>query len=199
MPVLDQVQSAQLAERAGTHGEVLFWVTARNRVTGQPEQIGFWTGDDHQEFLVGGEVRTYFGAGSFIDLPPIQSGAGFQVRQHRIKLAPFTDEVRQLVRGYEPRMARVEIHVQPFDIYTGNPLGTPKRMVKGYISEAPEEIGVKGGESHQEIVIVSSARDLTQTLPLMRSGEELKKRNPADKFRDYADVTAEWSVPWGQQ
>lgn len=199
MPDLDLVQKNQLAERTGTDGHVLLWVTARNRQTGQPEHIGFWTGDDHQEFLVANEVRTYFGAGNFIDLPPIQSGAGFQVRQHRIKLAPFTNETRQLMRGYEPRLARVEIHVQPFDIYTGNPLGTPKRMFKGYISEAPEELGPKGGQSYQEIVVVSSARDLTRSLPLMRSGEELKKRNGQDKFRDYSDVAAEWSVPWGQQ
>jgi len=199
MPDFDAVQLNQFSERRGTHGEILLWVTARNRQTGAFESIGFWTGDDHDQFLIGQEVRTYFGAGSFIDIPPIRAGVGFQVRQHRIKLAPFADEVQQLMRIYEPRLAKVEIHSQPFDIDTGNPLGTPKRMLKGYITKAPEDLGAIGNDSTQEIVVVTSARDLTTSLPLMRSNEELQKRNPNDLFRQYSDVAGDWTVPWGQK
>lgn len=199
MPDFDPIQLNQFGERRGTHGEILLWITARNRQTGAYESIGIWSGDDHDQFLIGQEVRTYFGAGSFIDIPPIRAGIGFQVRQTRIKLAPFADEVQQLMRIYEPRLAKVEVHSQPFDIDTGNPLGNPKRMLKGYITKAPEDLGAIGSDSTQEIVVVTSARDLTTTLPLMRSNEELQKRNPDDLFREYSDVAGDWTVPWGQR
>ncbi|UWQ92979.1 hypothetical protein K3727_09440 [Rhodobacteraceae bacterium M382] len=198
MPVLSPEQLSQFLERRGTMGHALLWVTARNRQTNLPESIGFWTGDDHQEFLIGGEIRTYFGSGSFIDVPLISAGVGFTIRQHRFKLAPFADEVRQLIRGYEPRRAKVELHAQPFDINSGNLLGAPIRMLKGYLDTAPEDLGPKNSDSVQEVVVVSSARDLTTALPLMRSNEELQKRAPNDRFREYSDIAGEVSIPWGQ-
>jgi len=84
------------------------------------------------------------------------------------------------------------------DIDTGRPLGSPKRFIKGYLTEMPEDLGRKGGQSAVELVVVSNARDLTRALPLTRSNEELKKRNPADRFREHSDVAGEWTVPWGQ-
>ena len=104
MPILELSQHNQLLERRGTWSDVLFWVSARNRDTGVSETIGFWTGDDHQQISVGGEQRTYFGAGNFLDVPSIRAGTGLRVRQHRLALAPFTDEARALA-AYAVRCA----------------------------------------------------------------------------------------------
>ena len=67
----DAVTQGQLEERRGTDARVLLWIEAKNRETGLSEVIGFWSGDDHQDFLIDGEIRTYFGAGQVIDVPPI--------------------------------------------------------------------------------------------------------------------------------
>ncbi|MDK3072774.1 hypothetical protein QO034_06600 [Sedimentitalea sp. JM2-8] len=198
MPDLDTAQSAQLQERRGTNAHVLIWITAKDRTTGLPETIGFWTGDDHQEFVIGGETRLYFGAGEVIDVPPVKAGTGLAVLQHRITLGALTDEARQLIRGYDARQAGVEVHCQPMDIDTGQPLGAPIRMIKGTLNKAPETIGPKGGTSNLVLTVVTTARKLTFGLPLLRSDAELRRRNPNDRGREYADVAGDWVVPWGE-
>lgn len=187
----------QLEERRGTDAHVLLWFQARNRSTGAPETLGFWSGDDHREFLVDGEIRTYFGAGSVIDVPPIIAAPGFGVREYRVKLPPMLDEVKQLLQQYEPRHAEVHIHSAAFDIDTGNLMPPVNRRFKGYLNKAPEELGPKGKPSHTQLVLVSPARKLTQGLPLKRSNAELQRRNPNDLGREYSDVAGEWPVPWG--
>ncbi|UWQ73341.1 hypothetical protein [Leisingera sp. M658] len=187
----------QLAERRGTDARVLLWFQARNRTTGAPETLGFWTGDDHQEFLIDGEIRTYYGAGAVIDVPPIIAAPGFQVRQYRVKLPPMLDEVKQLLQQYDPRHAEVQIHSAVFDLDTGNLMPPVKRMFKGVLNEAPEELGGKGRPSFTQLVLVSPARKLTQGLPLKRSNAELQRRNADDRGREYSDVAGEWPVPWG--
>jgi hypothetical protein len=197
MPTIAPAVQQQLEERRGTDAHVLLWIEAKNRDTGAPETIGFWTGDDHQEFLINGEIRTYFGAGDVIDTPPIIASKGFQVRNYRVSLPPLVDEVKTLIRQFEPRLAQVEIHSCPLDIDSGNALAAPLRMFKGILNEAPEELGPKGGPSRTELVLVTSARTLTLALPLKRSNAELQRRSPSDLGREYSDIAGEWVVPWG--
>ncbi len=193
----DAVTQAQLEERRGTDARILLWVRAKNRETGGMEVIGFWSGDDHQEFLIDGEVRTYFGAGNVISVAPLIVSPGFSVRNLRVKLPPFTDEVKTLLQTYEPRLAEVELHSCPLDIDTGAPLGQPLRRFKGFLNQAPEERQGKRGSAYTELVMVSSARVLTFTLPLKRSNAELQRRNANDRGREYIDTTAQWAVTWG--
>lgn len=197
MPILDQIQIDQLAERRGTNSHVLLWVIARNRTTGADEPIGFWTGDDHRDFVIGGQTRTYFGAGDVIDTAPVVAGIGMSVRHYRITLTAATDEVRTLLRDYDPRRGPAEVHVCPMDIDTGAPLGTPKRMIKGKVNKLAEDIGAKGKSNRLEMTITSNAQALTRALPLLRSNEELQRRNPADLGREYSNVAGEWVTQWG--
>lgn len=197
MPSIDPSLQQQLEERRGTDAHVLLWIEAKNRDTGAPETIGFWTGDDHQEFLINGEIRTYFGAGDVIDTPAIIASKGFQVRYYRVTLPPLVDEVKMLMRQFEPRLAPVELHSCALDIDSGTLLAEPVRMFKGFLNEAPEELGKKGGQSRTELVLVTSSRNLTLALPLKRSSSELQRRNPSDLGREYSDVAGDWVVPWG--
>lgn len=197
MPDLDPVQQDQLNERSGTNAHVLLWIEARNRTTGLPETMGLWTGDDHQDFLIDGAPRTYLGAGNVIQVAPIRTTIGLRVRTHRITLPPVTDEVRLLLRGYEPRQAKVEVHVCRLNIYSGAPLGTPKRMIKGTLNKAPERLGKKNDPGKLELEIASNAQRLTIGVPLMRSDEELRRRAANDRGREYVDVIGDWVIPWG--
>jgi hypothetical protein len=197
MPILDQSQIDQFAERRGTNSHVLLWIVARDRTTGADQPIGFWTGDDHRTFQIGGETRTYYGAGDVIDVAPVVAGLGLKVRHFRVTLTAATDEVRTLLRDYDPRRAPVEVHVAPMDIDTGAPLGAPKRMIKGMVNKLPEEIGAKGARNKLEMTITSNALALTRALPLLRSNEELQRRAATDLGREYADVAGEWATQWG--
>lgn len=176
---------------------VLFWVRALNRSTGEVETLGIWNGDDHREFTIAGETRTYYGAGSLLSVDPITSQTGLKVRTHRIKLSPLAPEVQQLIRGYEPRFAPVELHRAVFDPDTHALIDEPHRRVKGYIDKVTLKTGPKAESVTCEIEIASAARALTIPLSRKRSHETLQARSPGDGFRRYASVAGVITVPWG--
>ena len=192
----DETAQAQLEERRGTNAHVLIWLRARNRDTGAEEGIGFWTGDDHQVFTIQGVDRTYFGAGAVIEVDPIKAGVNEEVIYHSVTLPPLLPEIRQALRFYDPRLARVEIHVAPLDIDTDQPFD-PVRMVKGKLNEAPEDFGPE--EALVRLRIASAARFGTMPLPLYRSDAQMRRRSETDAFRDYVDPAGAWIVPWGDK
>lgn len=197
MPEFDSTIEEQLAERQATSAEVMIWITARNRETDAPESIGFWTGDDHRDFVIGGDTRTYLGAGSVIETGPLRATIGLDVMYFRVTMPPFLDEVRQALKVYDPRHAPVEVHSVVLHPETGRPLGPPKRRVKGVLHSAPESLGGKNEASETELVIATSVRFLTNTMALYRSNAALQDRDPTDRGREYSDVAGEWRVPWG--
>lgn len=186
-----------LAERQGTLAHGMIWVVARNRETGAPEGIGLWQGDDHRSFAIDGVDRMYFGAGAVISIPPVQAAIGLQVRQYRVTLPPFLPEVRTALRAYDPRGARVEVHSVALNPETGEPLGPPRRFIKGRLMQAPDSLGPKGSASSVELVIASAARGLTRSLPLLRTNDALLQRRAGERGREYSDVAGDWQVPWG--
>lgn len=188
----------QAQERRGTDAHALLWLRARNRNTGATEEIGFWTGDDHRTFTIGGQARLYYGAGAVIGVNDVRATVGQDVHYHQIVLPPVLDEVQQALRAYEPRLAEVEVHLCGLDIDSGDELFV-FRMVKGQLNEAPEEIAEEGGESGLELMVASAARRGTFGLPLLRSNEQLKRRAAGDRFREYSDVAGDWRVPWGEE
>jgi hypothetical protein len=195
---MDAAQLSQLQERSGQEAQVLVWITAKDRITSAPTSLGFWTGDDHRDFVINGLARSYFGAGGIIAVPVIKGSTGLSVRYHTITLPPFLDEVRQVVRTLDPRDAKVELHSQPFDPASGNPIGDPIRMIKGTSVGAPETMEPAPGESELQLEIASSARRLTRRLNLLRSQAALQARAPGDLGREYSDTAAEWEMPWGE-
>lgn len=194
------LSSAELAYNSARAGQVrhtLIYVSARNRDTGETESIGFWTGDDHQDFVIDGETRTYFGAGAGMDTDDITGGVGLDVRYVSARLAPVP-EVELAIRGYDPKLAPVEIHTAAFSLETNALLANPRRIFKGTVNEAPITIPEIGGAAPLEIRCASSARALTRTLSLRRTDSELRRRNSSDTFREYVSTSGIREVPWGE-
>ena len=197
MPDLDITQQDQLDSREGVDPKVLIWVRARNLTTDAIEGLGFWTGDDDQDFVVEGETRTYAGAGEVVNVPPIRAGIGIKVRRQNVEMPPFAPRVANALKAYALRKAAVQIHVQLMDVHTGNPLGAPIRMFKGTIDEMPRDLGPREGDNRLTFVLASMMRALTITPPLYKSNAALQLRNGADTGRKYSDVAGDWVVPWG--
>jgi hypothetical protein len=179
-------------ERGDTHHEVLVWIVARNRVTQAEEAAGFWSGGENRSFLVQGSVRAYFGIGAVIDAPPILARVGGVAQVHQVILAANGPEVEAALRGYDPRLGRIEIHVVRFDPQTGAELGID-RLYRGRVDKAPREIPAKGGDGDVwSIEVVSGMRALTRPLTLKRSDASQRARllpdGRPDAFFRYADV-----------
>jgi len=198
MRTLDAAVTAQFATREGIYARLLAWIVARDRSTGTPMPVGFWTGDDHQDFSIGDETRTYYGAGTLLSMPSLQFDVGLKVRSHRITFSPLAPEVEQALRGYDPRLAPAELHVAHFDPLTHGLLAEPARVFRGFVDTVTVNIPAVGGAADVEVALLSSAHALTRTLSLKKSHESLIARQSGDAFRQYTAVTGAVSCVWGE-
>lgn len=194
----DANTAAYLAGETAIVAHVLIWIVAKNRGTGAAESIGFWTGDDHQAFTIGGVARTYYGAGDVLEVPAMIYEAGLSVRMHTFGLASLAPEVAQALRGYEPRLASVEVHRALFHTSSGALVAEPHRVLAGWIDEAEINTPEIGGQGGATITVASSARGLTRTLPICKSDVQQQLRS-GDRFRRYVDVSGSVDVFWGSK
>lgn len=195
---LDGATFAYFDTRADFVSHVLIWISAKNRSTGATENIGFWTGDDHQSFTIDGGARLYYGAGDVLDVPPLTYEAGLSVRMHTFGLASLSPEVATALRGYEPRLAPVQVHRALFDAATGALVAAPHRVLLGWVDEASIPTPEVGGMGGATITVASSARGLTKTLPAFKSDNQQRRRSD-DRFRRYVDVSGAVDVFWGSK
>lgn len=189
--------TAYFQSRGAMVARALVWVVARNSVTGAEQSVGLWNGDDHQSFEINGEARLYYGAGSMLQVPEIRMVAGLVVQMQQITLSPLSVEVATLLRGLDPRLARIEIRRALFDPATMELVDAPERVFKGWIDEAPIPTAEPGGEASVTLSLASVARELTRTLALKKSDATQRLRGD-DRFRKYGAVTGVIDVVWGE-
>ena len=197
MRSFDTATSTHIGATTGFYARVLIWIVAKDRTTGTPTPLGLWNGDDALSFTIGGVARTYYGAGALLSVEPMVYGSGTLVRTTRANLSPIAPEVAQVIRGYEPRLAPVEIHRALFDVNTMALVAEPHRVFKGWIDGVRITTPEIGGEASCEVTMASAARALTRTLPLKKSDETQKLRG-GDRFRRWADISALVDVYWGE-
>lgn len=189
---------AILDAREGIIARQLVWITAKNRSTGLPETIGFWNGEDHQDITVGGDVRTYYGAGLSMTVPRIVTEVGLQVRRHKVIFSAVAPEVQVAIREYDAHRAPIEIHRVLLDLGSRNLVSDPFRVVKGRISKAPIPTKPPGEESLITLEIETAARALARPLALLKSDESQQLRG-GDRIRRYGDVSGDVTTYWGER
>lgn len=189
--------AAYFANIAQTNAEVLIWISARDRTTGAVQTIGFWTGADHQQFVIGGQNRTYYGVGSVLAVDPIRRSTGLQVRTQRVSFSQVSEPVAQAVRGYDTRHAPVEIHRALFDPETSGLVDEPHELFGGFVDKLTISTPAKGESGSISMEIASRSRALTKALSRYRSAATLTERAPTDTFRKYSARTDKVEVPWG--
>lgn len=190
--------AAYLASRRAFMGHVLLWISARNRKTGIREQIGFWTGADHDQFVIDGQTRLYYAAGSMLKMEPIRRQSGLKVRTHRVTLSQIAPEVQVLIREYDARHAPVEVHRALFDPMSEALIDTPHLLLSGFVDKATVSNAGKGASAEVAIEIASEARALTKPLSRSRSDATMRVRAKDDAFRLYAGQTETVEVKWGR-
>lgn len=192
---------AQLAARQGVRPRYLIWFVARNRDNPETaETMGLWTGGDHREFVIGAETRTYYGAGGVLDVPEMVAETGLTVRMQTVALSAIAPEVALLIRGYEPRFARVEIHRAFFSTETNNLLAAPERVFKGVLDEVTVHMPEAGGEARVEAVLAPATRALTRVLGLKKSHQSQRLRDGGDDFFINIGTTGTGiRTPWGEK
>ena len=185
---------AALQDGRAIEARRMVWITARDRETGAPEAVGFWEGHGNIEVSIGGAPRVYAGAGSVLDIEPVQSTLGLDVKMQVVRLSPISPQVREAVGLYDARLAPVEIHRGIFDPLSGVLLEEPHRIFAGWV----DMIRIASGRSgFVEARLASSARALTRTLPLLRSDAAARAVDEDDDFWGYVETSGESNVRWG--
>lgn len=185
-----------LRERRGVVARLLVWVVPKNRTTGALQPTGFWNGDQDATMTIAGESRLYSAAGSLLGVDTVTEEDGLTVRMQVIRLSGISPEAEQVIRGYEPRLAPVELHRIIFDPITMSQVGTEQLLFRGAIDKVKITTPRKGGNGTVEVTVASQARDLTRGLRLKKSDESQQLRS-GDRFRRYADVSGKVKVWWG--
>lgn len=194
----DSATETHLAALEGVVPRILVWIEAKNRSTGEPETAGFWNGLDERSFTIGGEARTYTGAGALLGVDPVIATVGLEVRMHRLSLSEITEEVAQAVREYDVRMAPVEVHRAAFDPETNELIGTPHRVIKGTVDSLTIPDGTEGESDPMTMIVADAGRSLTQTLSIKKSDATQKQISATDEGRKYASISGSVKVFWGR-
>ena len=198
MRSFDVPTQAILDGRQGIIARQLIWITAKNRSTGNPETIGFWNGEDHQVVTINAENRTYYGAGTMLNVPRIISEVGLKVRTLRITFSAIAPEVEIALRQYDARLAKIQIHRVLLDLDTRNLVSEPHRVFKGTINKHPIPTKRPGEKAELTVELVTSARSLTNTLALLKSNASQKQIN-GDKFYRYAVIAGDVVTVVGEE
>uniref|UniRef100_UPI001591058C hypothetical protein n=1 Tax=Martelella sp. HB161492 TaxID=2720726 RepID=UPI001591058C len=168
----------------------LVWVKARDRETGNATPVGFWTGGEDVVLpVIDGETgatvqRAYYGDVN-LSLPEIPRVSDMTVQTVDVTLSQIAPEVQQLVRGYDARLAAVEIHQMLLEPRTGQAVGAAEVAFLGLVDGEPIVTPAAGDEGSITLNLISSAISmLARTNPLKSSYEGQKRRSGDQWGRD---------------
>ena len=129
----------------------LVYVTVRDRASGFPVSLGFWTGgEDLDVDVIDGEsgaivTRTYLGDVN-LDVPDIPRVSDMTIQTVDITFSQIAPSVQQLARGFNARLAAVEVHKLLLDPVTGQAAGPAEVEFLGIVDGQKIEMPEAGGE-----------------------------------------------------
>ncbi|WP_024324319.1 hypothetical protein [Sinorhizobium medicae] len=193
------------ARETGLVPRSLVYVTAKNRATGQPESVGVWSDrEDANITVLGGTnglpvTRLYHGGGALLDVSEIPRVSDLTIQTVTIGLSQLAGASQRLIREYDVRLAKVEIHQVLIDPKSGQLVSVEAPVFLGEVDGAPVRTPSIGGEGSIELKVVSDAISmLTRTNP-RKSSYEAQKRRQGDEWGLYSGTIQSWQIPWGQK
>lgn len=172
----------------------LFCFEAKNILSGAVESLNIWTGADNLSATVDGVTKTFIGSGLVLTLPRLLFETGLNIPTQTLELASISDQMEAMIKSYEIKFAPVSIYIAVFDTETTELVGT-FRVFKGSIDTVNKSEG--NTNYAMSIDLVSNLREGTRTVPIKKSDEAQRKRNPLDEFRKYAAIAGKIKIFWG--
>lgn len=182
----------------------LIWFAVKDRETGAPIGRGIWDGNEDLTFTVPSgltgldEARDYYGA-SLVSIGDIPCWTDMNVQTVQLDLSQIADVAQQLIRQYNARLARVEIHTMYMDPETGAPAGFLLDWV-GEVDKAKVKTPALGGEGSISIQTVSDIMSmLTRINGRKSSYEDQKGHENGDEWNLCSSTVSSWKIAWGQR
>jgi len=179
------------------------WFVARDRESGAPVTVGFWSDlDNVSAFVLNPDTnlpvtRSYYGAGGLIEINDIPAVSVIQVQDVHIRMSQLDEMVENAVRLYDIKQARVEIHRGLFDPSSHQLVAPAVVRFVGFVNLVEIHTGSENEEGYVDITCVSHTQELMRSNPATRSHEDQKLRAPGDTFFIDAAVVSDWDLDWG--
>jgi hypothetical protein len=180
------------------------WFVVRDRTSGAPVTDGYWSdvGSISADIIdpdTGGTVtRTWFGAGSLIQISDIPLVSNITVQNISVTLSQVADRVQALVRQYDCKQGRVEIYRGLMDASTRLMVAPATPRFVGTIDAAPIHTPKQGESGDVTLSCTSNTAELTRFNPDTRSDASQKLRSSTDNFLQDAAVVGGWQHFWGR-
>lgn len=199
--------AAQMAalEKGDCFARDFVWFTVRNRDTGGLHSEGYWSDVGTVDAPVidpdtGAQVvRTYVGVGTLIEAGHVPLVSNLTVQTVQLRLSQVSDHVQDLLRGYDAKQGRVEVHRGVFDPSAGTVamIGPAFPRFVGFIDSVQVPTPAEGGTGAVTVTCRSHTAELTRFNPARRSDADQQARHPGDTFYRTAGAAAEVAVFWG--
>lgn len=204
MRSLSLANQAALSARALVERDFL-WIVARDRATGAPVSVGFWSDITNVTSVpvinpdtLTTVTRNYYGAGSLVSIDDIPSVSNIQVQDIKIRMSQLDEQVEAAIRGYDTQQARVEIHRGLFDPVSRSLVAPAFIRFVGFLNLVEIITPEAGGDGYAELTCVSHTQELLRSNPSTRSHADQQARQIGDGFfRDVA-VVGDWVFQWGE-
>lgn len=146
----------------------------------------------------GGSVsRTYVGTGTLIRVGDIPLTSDLTIRTVDVTLSQVDTNTDNLIRGYNLRLALVDIHRCLFDPVTRVVVEAQNPRLAGFI-DGVQVTTPKAGEKGSIIFkVISNTQELTRTSSEKRSNYSQRRRLASDDFFQYAGVMPGRVLTWG--
>jgi hypothetical protein len=192
------------ARNGGIVPRVFVFITAKVRATGAPVSIGLWTGDeDISATVISGitglpEARSYVGAVNLV-VSDISRVSDLTTQTVTVEMSQIADAAQQLVRTYDIRLGKVEIHEMTLDVVSRQLSSNPEIAFLGQVDGAPVETPIVGQDGSLTISVISDAINMLERTNPRKSSYEGQKRRGGDEWGLYSSTIATWQIPWGQK
>lgn len=178
------------------------WIVARDRETGDPVADGFWSdlGAVNASVIDPADgvtrVRTYHGAGDLISVAAVPLVTGLTVQTIPIRLSQISPRVAQIVRGYDLKQARVEVHRGFLDPSSLRLVAPAVPRFVGFVDEVVISTPAEGEQGEIALTVASHVQELTRFNTATRSDADQQQRYPGDGFFRHAAAIANWQIWW---
>lgn len=190
------------AKLRGLKPRNFIWFVAKNRTTGSPQSFGFHGDiDTFDVTVINGETNlpitnTYYGDGAIRHVSRIPLTVGLTIRRVSIELSNVHAAVNDMVRGYDVRNAKVQIHRGILDPDTNLLVDNPMVHFMGTVDSVEPLRPSVGSEGGVSVECVSITNELTRTNPA-RASDAYQRSRSDDRMLRYVDIMGDVKVVWG--
>lgn len=142
--------------------------------------------------------RQYYGAGALRGIGDIRLTVGLNVYNVTVELSNIHPEVVEMLRGYDIRNARIEIHRGIIDPATGQLADPPMLHFIGTVNTVPTTRGASKESGLIRVVATSITNELTRTNPSKFSDATISRRS-GDRLLRYVDIMGDVPLRWGAE